>query len=76
MTTVLLTNNNSLSSFPSVQRDLATDKADYRLACPVSTEQRWCVPAVGRFTVCVCPRWSADRNVPVQVQAYEADPYV
>lgn len=76
MTTVLLTNNNSFSSFPSVQRDLATDKADHRLARPVPTEQRWCIPAVRRFTVCVCPRRSADRNVPVQVQAYEADSYV
>lgn len=59
-----------------MQRDLAADKADHRLARPVPTEQRGCIPTVGWFTICVCTRWPADRNVPVQVQAHEADPYV
>lgn len=36
----VLINNTYLSSFPSMQRDLATDKADHRLARPVPTEQR------------------------------------
>lgn len=28
------------------------------------------------FTVCVCPRGSADRHVQVQIQAHETDPHV
>ena len=35
-----------------------------------------CVSAVRRTAVHLCPCGSADRHVPLQVQADEADPYV
>lgn len=66
----------SSNSFPSLPRDPTPDEADSRLSRPVPFEQRGLVPTGRRAAVHLRSRGTADRDVPLQVQADEADPDV
>ena len=62
--------------FPFVPRGVATDQVGDRQPCAVSPGQRGCLSAVRWPAVHLCPCWSADGHVPLQVQADEADSHV